>query len=213
MTQPAGPTPAAPANDPIPQNPGPAPANPADPTPSEDVAALPEWAQKQIQSLRAEAAKARTTAKQTAADEARQELTQQIAQALGLQGDEPPNPTELAAQVQQAREAAWELGLRLEVHEMAGRLGANASALLDSVAFLNSLADLDDVDPDTPDFTAALEAKVQAALEKNPNYRATGQAPAAPAGPRPDPSQGSRGNAPTPTDRSLTGAIRAHYGQ
>jgi hypothetical protein len=207
VTQPAEPAPGAPANAPNPNpQPGPEPAPPAPVSPpapaTEDVSALPEWAQRQIRDLRAEAGKSRTTAKQTAADEARTEMAAQIAKALGIQtGEQPPDPAALTKQIEQAQAQAWRSGVELQVHRFAGRLGGNADALLDSLSFIDSLDDLTEVDPRSADFATQLEAKVQAAMERNPAYRATGQANGQapnPAGtPRPDPSQGARGAGPS----------------
>lgn len=179
---------------------------------SEDIADLPDWAQKAIRDARAEAAKTRTSAKQTAADEARQELTAQIARALGLAEDEEVDPGELTAQIEQAQAAAWRSGVELQVFRAAGQFGASADALLDSLTFIDSLDDLVDVDPRSAEFSAHLEAKVQAAMEKNPNYRAAGQAPAAPTAPRPDRSQGPRGAAPAARPTSLFDAISKAVG-
>lgn len=209
MTQPADPTPGAPGVDPTPQ-PATAPAPAADTV--EDIGTLPDWAQKQIRDARAEAAKARTTAKQNAADQARQELTQQLAKALGLAQDEPVDPATLTAQIEQAQNAAWRSAVELNVYRLAGQHGANPDALLDSLKFVDSLDDLVDMDPRSQEFATALATKVQEAVTANPNYKAAGQAPAAPTAPRPDPSQGSRGGTPTPRGRTLTDAIRAHYG-
>lgn len=202
MTQP-DPTPGAPAgtDSPPPSATPPAPAAsgaaPAPSGPTEDIGSLPEWAQKSIRDARAEAAKSRTTAKQTAAEQARQEVTQQIARALGL-GEEgqPVDPAQLTSQIEQAQAAAWKSGVQLQVYRLAGSLGANPDALLDSLAFIDSLDDLIDVDPSAADFGTQLEAKVRAAVERNPAYRVAGQAPAGTGTPRPDPSQGSRGSAP-----------------
>jgi hypothetical protein len=225
VTQPAPPAPGAPANAPAPgPNPGPqptpTPTPPATPpagpaTPAEDLASLPDWAQKALKDARAEAAKSRTTAKQTAADEARSELAKEVARALGIKtGDEPPDPAELTKQVEQAHAAAWSSSVELNVYRIAGRLGGNADALLDSVKFLETLDELTDVDPSSAEFATQLEAKVQAALETNPVFKANGQAPGtpnAPAGPRPDPSQGPRGPAPQRFTGDLTSAVRSHY--
>lgn len=213
MTQPPEPTPGAPATEPTPQQPGPAPAQPAEPA-VEDISALPEWAQKQIRDARAEAAKSRTTAKQTAAEQARQETLAQVAKALGI-GEEgkPVDPAELTAQIEQAQTAAWRSAVELAVYRAAPQHGANPDALLDSLKFIDSLDDLVEVDPRSPEFAAALASKVQEAVAGNPSYKAAaGQAPAAQQNPRPDPTQGSRGAAPAPTRTgSLTEAIRAHY--
>lgn len=180
---------------------------PAEPSTAEDIAALPAWAQKALRDARADAARSRTTAKQSAADEARQEMTAQIARALGLGEDEELDPAELTEQIEQAQAAAWKSGVELQVHRLAGRLGGNADALLDSMSFIDTLDDLVDVDPRSAEFVEQLEALVQAAMEKNPNYRAAGQAPAAPTAPRPDRSQGPRGAGQAARPTSLFDAI------
>jgi hypothetical protein len=210
MTQPA-PAPGAPVEPVTPPAPA---APPAAPTPpAEDLASLPEWAQKQIREARAEAAKSRTTAKQTAADEARQETLAQVAKALGIGKEgEPVDPAALTTQIEQAQAAAWVSGVELQIHRLAGRLGADAEALLDSNAFRDTLDDLVDTDPRSADFATALEAKVQAALEKNPGkYKTAGQAPAGAGAPRPDPSQGPRGEPPVKRAASLKEALDRHY--
>ncbi|MEO6085195.1 MAG: hypothetical protein ABIQ18_18980, partial [Umezawaea sp.] len=56
----------------------------AQPPAEGDIKSLPEWAQTAIEKLRGEAGKARTTAKANAADEARQQLAQDIGKVLGL---------------------------------------------------------------------------------------------------------------------------------
>jgi hypothetical protein len=209
VTAPVEPTPGAPADDPTPQN-------PVDPAPAEDITALPDWAQKQIRDARAEAGKARTTAKQTAADEARAELTATLAKALGLGGDDPVDPAQLTAQIEAAQEAAWASTVELQIYRIAGQVGADPDALLDSNAFRRTVADLAeeiDDDPDSKAFRDALKAKVQETLDGNPTkYKAAGQAPAGPNSPRPDPSQGARGQTPARfAGQSLTEAVRAHY--
>jgi hypothetical protein len=214
MTAPVEPTLDAPAAEPTPAT-GPAPQEGAKPDPQrtttqgEDIASLPDWAQKAIRDARSEAAKSRTTAKQSAAEEARQELTQQIAKALGLGDDEPVDPAELTSQIEHAQAVAWRNGVELQVHRLAARHGADPDALLDSNAFIDSLDDLVEDDPRSSDFATALEAKVQAALERSPKYRAAaGQAP--PAAPRPDPSQGPKGPAAPTRPTSLFDAINRH---
>lgn len=206
MTQPIEPAPGAPDIQPEPTAPG-APEEPK-PQDGQDIASLPDWAQKQLRDARAEAAKSRTTAKQTAAQEARDQLTAQIAKALGLAEDAELSPEQMTEQVSNAQTAAWLAVAESQVWRVAGKLGANAEALLDSRSFLDSLEELDGDDPRAPEFVTQLEAKVQAALERNSNYRTAGQAPAGT--PKPDPSQGSRGPAVTrPT--SLGAAIAQHY--
>jgi len=211
VTAPIEPTPGAPAAEPSPQTDptGLAPAAPE----TEDVTSLPQWGQDLVAKLRAEAAKARTTAKQTAAEEARQQLTADVARALGLAGDDPVTPEKLTEQIAAAQDAAWRSGTELQVHRVAARLGADPEALLDSNAFIDSLDDLVDVDPRSAEFATQLETKVQAALEKSPNkYKAAGLA-SAPSGPRPDPSQGARGPAVPLRPTDLGSAIQMELAQ
>ncbi|MFE9645312.1 hypothetical protein ACFYO0_14585 [Streptomyces sp. NPDC006365] len=147
----------------------------------QDVKSLPEWAQKLITDARAEAGKARTVAKQNAANEARQQLTQDIGKALGLiEGDKAPTPEELTEQLRQshgaltkAQEEAASSAIELHVYKTAQRLGADADALLDSRAFCDQI---DAIDPgsDTAAFSAAVEQAIQAALGRNPGLRARG---------------------------------------
>jgi hypothetical protein len=176
----------------------PAPAAP--PTPFDPGSLSPEaqaWLQQQVA---AADLKARTGSKANAAAEARQEMAAQVARALGLAGEEPPTPEVLTQHLETARDQAWSAGVELQVYRLAGGFGANPDALLDSRAFISSLDDLVDLDPRSQEFTTALQAKVQAAAAK---YPASGQAPS---GPRPDPSQGSKG-ATRVRASSLTEAI------
>lgn len=211
-SQPTGEPPAS--ADP-PPNPASANQPPADPAPSstEDISALPDWAQKAIREARAEAAKSRTTAKQNAAEQARQETLAQVAKALGIgQDGEPVDPAELTEQIEQAQAAAFRSSVELGVYRTATALGADPEALLDSNRFIDSLDDLVEQDPRSPEFTQALEAKIREILEQHPSkYKANGQAPAGPPAPRPDPSQGPRGPQPQRFSGSLTDAIKAHY--
>jgi len=183
MTEPVQPTPGAPVEPPAPTA---APAPP--PAPVEDLASLPDWAQKQIKDARAEAGKARTEAKANAAAEARQALAADVAKALGLKGDEPPDPAELTRQISLAQDQAWTAAVELQVWRAAGTHGGDPGAMLDSMAFVASLDDLSDLDPRSAEFRTQLEAKVQEAAAKYPARSGTGQA----SSPRPDPSQGAK---------------------
>lgn len=182
MTEPVQPTPGAPVEPPAPT------AVPAPTTPIEDLASLPDWAQKQIRDARAEAGKARTEAKANAAKEARQSLAAEVAKALGIAGDEPPDPAELTRQISIAQDQAWTAAVELNVLRVAGKHGGDPDSMLDSMKFIESLDDLADVDPRSPEFREKLEAKVQAAAAKYPARSGTGQAST----PRPDPSQGAK---------------------
>ena len=215
MTAPVEPTPGAPAApaQPAPPNPGPAqpaptPAAPAAPAPL-DPSALPPEAQAYLKAqIDAADLKARTGSKANAAAEARAEMAAQVAKALGLSGDEPPDPAKLTEQVQAARDAAWASGVELQIYRTAAAAGANPDALLDSRSFIESLDDLVDLDPSSAEFRTQLQAKVQEAAAKFPATPAAGQAPA---GPRPDPSQGTRGTPPANRPTSLTQAYQQHY--
>jgi len=151
--------------------------------------------------------KARTGSKANAAAEARAEMAAQVAKALGLPGDGPPDPAVLTEQVEAARDAAWASSVELQIYRTAAAAGANPDALLDSRSFIESLDDLVDLDPSSAEFKTALQAKVQEAAAKYPAQ----QAPGAPNGPRPDPSQGSRGTPPAARPVSLGDALRGHY--
>lgn len=206
MTHPAEPTPGAPDTSTTITD-DQAPGAPEQQNDSQDITSLPDWAQKQIRDARAEAAKSRTTAKQTAAQEARQQTLAEVAKALGLGDDVDLSPEQMTEQISDAQTAAWLAVTEAQVWRIAGKLGANAEALLDSRSFLDSLDELDGDNPRDPEFVAQLEAKVQAAVEKNTHYRTAGQAPSGT--PKPDPSQGSRGPAiERPT--SLGDAIAKH---
>jgi hypothetical protein len=140
-----------------------------------DVSTLPPAVQKLITDARAEAGKARTTAKQQAADEARKELAQQIGKALGLVQDDNPDPAKLTEQLTAQTAAARQSAVQLAVYRAAGKVGANADALLDSVGFANATKDLD---PNGADFGTQVEAAITAAVAANPLLKT---APAGPA--------------------------------
>jgi len=212
VTQPTEPAPGATATEPTAPT-EPAPGAQTQPAQSaEDFNSLPEWAQKQIRDLRGEATKARTTAKQAAAQEARQQTLAEVAKALGIgQEGEPVSAEDLAGQIEQAQSSAWVSAVELQVYRAAGSLGADAEALLDSNFFRDSLDDLVDEDPRSAEFADALKAKVQAALEAKPDKYRANAAPG-PTTPRPDPSQGARGPAVN-RPKSLGEAVAMHLQQ
>lgn len=132
--------------------------------------------------------KTNLTAAQEAAAKAEQKEAQLAAvlKALGQDGEEPPDPDALKAQIEHANATAWRSGVELQVHRLAAKLGGDPEKLLDSMAFIDSLDDLVETDPSSPAFRTEIETKVSAALERNPSYKA------GPTGPRPDPGQGGR---------------------
>lgn len=146
------------------------------------VDSLPDPVAKVIREAREEAGKARTVAKQNAAEEARKELLSTISKAVGLDGEKPPTPEELTQQLAQstgalttAQEEAAAARIELHVYKTAARLGANADALLDSRSFCDTIDNLDpSLGPN--EFNAAVEKAIHEALGSNPQLRG-GQAP------------------------------------
>lgn len=142
----------------------------------QDIASLPEWAQKALRDARADAGKARTNAKQQAADAARQDLAQQIGKVLGIvKGDEPADPAQLTKTIgeQTGRIAELEstnrtLSVELAAYKRADKHDANPAALLDSRSFLASVAELD---PAAKDFSEALDKAIKKAVEDNAQLR------------------------------------------
>lgn len=186
MTAPIEPTPVVPATAPTPQPvapAAPAPVAPVEPTPFDPKSLSPEaqaWLRQQVDDANY---KARTTAKTTAAEEARSTLVQDLAKALGLSKDEPLDPAKLTEQLGQTRQQ-WEaaedhaasLAVENDVIRAAVRLGADPDKLLDSQRFCQEVDNLEFTDE--ADFRAKLDAKIKAAVEKDPTLRLAGQAPA-----------------------------------
>ncbi|MFJ3173786.1 hypothetical protein ACIPJK_23805 [Streptomyces roseus] len=173
---PAGSTPPAtpPASTPTPPTAPPA-------LPEGDVKSLPDWAQKAISDARAEAGKARTTAKENAANEAREQLLKEFGEKLGiLTPEEKPDPAKLTAaigekdtRISTLEGSVQSLTIELAAYKAAGKHDANPAALLDSRSFLESVKGLD---PSATDFTDKLDAAIKAAVEQNQQLRG-GQAP------------------------------------
>lgn len=127
----------------------------------------------ELAAARKEAGKSRTVAKENAANEARAELAQQIGKALGIVTDDtPPDPAKLTEQLTASQQQAKKTAVQLAVYRNAAAAGGDPDALLDSVAFVGSLADVDPTD------TAAVQAAITAAVTANPKL---GNAPAGPA--------------------------------
>ncbi|WP_318202958.1 hypothetical protein [Streptomyces sp. SCL15-4] len=143
----------------------------------EDPAAELERLRKELKQANADAAKARTTAKKNAAEEAKAELVQQMGRALGLikdDKDEAPDPAKLTAEIERSTAAHRETAIELAVYRSAGKHGADPEALTDSRAFLASIKDLD---PSDEGFAKAVSAAIKAAVADNPKLKAQGQAP------------------------------------
>ncbi|WP_171110593.1 MULTISPECIES: hypothetical protein [unclassified Streptomyces] len=156
----------------------PKPKPPAKKDDGEDPAATIARLQKELKAANGEAAKARTSAKKAAADEARTEIVQELGKALGLIKDDkdaPPDPAALTAQIERATAAHRETAVELAVYRGASKYGADPDALTDSRAFLRSIKDLD---PSDEGFAKAVQAAIKKAVEDNPKLKAAGQAPA-----------------------------------
>lgn len=164
-----------------------------------DIASLPDWAQKAIRDARADAGKARTTAKAQAADQARQDLAQQIGKALGLvkDGEAAPDPAKLAEQLAGAQTEGQQARTELAVFKAAAKHGADPERLLDSRRFADQLKDVD------PSDAKKIGELIKKAVEDNPSYRA-----AAP----PTASGAPMGGAPADKKpKTLAAAVDARY--
>ncbi|MGW9041244.1 hypothetical protein ACWGQL_01560 [Streptomyces lydicus] len=176
-------TPTAPQGDPAtptgPTPPGTAPTSPTASTPApaapqgEDAAATIARLESELSAARSEAGKQRVTAKQKAADDAVQQLTQNIGKALGLiNDDEQATPEQLTQQLTAAQTQARQTAVELAVYRHAVTAGGDADALLDSRTFAASLDGLDPTD------TAAVQAAIEAAVTANPKLAAAATGPA-----------------------------------
>jgi hypothetical protein len=179
---------------------------------SEDDAAKVKRLEKELAAANREAGKARTAAKQQAADDAVKALTQQLGKALGFVKDEaPPDPKALAeaiaakdTTIAERDSAIRAKDVELAVWSRADKLGARAGALLDSRSFLNSIAELD---PSEKGFKTALDNEIKAALKENQAFAAA--APAGQSGG--DLSGGTGEGAAKKRSTSLSGAVGSHY--
>lgn len=160
----------------------------------------PVKAKAEIERLRAENGKDRTTAKTKAAEDARNELTQTLGKALGLikDGEEKPDPAKLTQQITETAAEAKQAKTELAVFKAAAKHGADADALLDSRSFLAKLKDID------PSDTKAIDTAIKDAVKDNPKLKAVlaaGQSGA-------DFSGGSGENAKTAASKARPGQAR-----
>jgi hypothetical protein len=191
-----------------PQEPTGAPPAPADPAATDPAPADPKsnpWddpaaAQAEIEKLRRENAKDRTTAKAQAAEDAKNELAQTIGKALGLVEDGQIDPARLTESLTAAQEQAKQAQVALAVYQNAGTAGGDPVALLDSTTFLKSVAGIDPAD------AAAVAAAFQAAVTANPRL---GAAPADPRAPLPNPAQGGSGAGAPDLETQIAAAQKA----
>lgn len=149
----------------------PKPKPPAKKAAAEDPAATISRLQKELKQANADAGKARNTAKKSAADEARNEIVQELGKALGLIKDDkdtPLDPAALKAQVESATAAHRSTALELAVYRGAGKAGVDPDAITDSRQFMASIKDLD---PTDEGFAKAVTAAMKKAAEDNPKLK------------------------------------------
>ena len=159
----------------------------------------PVAAKAEIERLRKENGAERVNAKKQAADDARAELTQSLAKALGIVKDEPLDPAQLTQELTAAQSTARQAQVDLAVYRNAATAGADPSALLDSSSFLKSLADID------PNDAAAVQVAITAAVTANPRLGAETE----PRTPAPNPAQGAAGGGAPGLDDQIAAATKA----
>ncbi|MEV0445957.1 hypothetical protein AB0I84_31540 [Streptomyces spectabilis] len=138
----------------------------------QDVASLPEWAQKLIKDTRAEAADYRTRAQQSAP----QPPTPQAPAAPPVDAAADGDVTRLPKWAQQAladsTAAARQAAVQAAVIQAAPGAGADVARLLDSASFTAAVAQLDPTD------TAAVAEAITNAVTAQPYLAALPQTPA-----------------------------------
>jgi len=168
-------TPAMPAETTVPPAAGPpaaasveTPAAPTDATP-------PEW-EAQRKALREEAAGYRIKAKDS------QTKLEAVLKAAGIIADDDPVAAAQKAAEQRDAAIAQVQSMQREnaIIRLAGKAGANADALTDSLSFRNAV---DAIDPAAPDFSAQVELAIKTAVDANPNFRTSAVAPERSGGP------------------------------
>lgn len=163
----------------------------------QDVASLPDFAQKMIRDLRAEAANHRTKAT-TAAQDAEKSLTDKLATALGLKPEAAADPAALTQQLTTAQKSAKDAAIQLAIYRAAGQHQGNPDALLDSNTFLANVSALD---PTSAEFPTQVSDAIKAAVTQNPNLKL-----AQAAGPSAADHAGGSGEVGAITEQQLAGA-------
>lgn len=203
--------PPAPETPPAPAAAAPAePAAPSDPPAGDDgIWNDPIKAKAEIERLRKENGKDRTTAKLNAAAEAEAATLKKIGEALGIikpEASEPVDPAQLTKQVEDERAEARKAKVALSIYQNATTAGADPVAILDSASFLAKTAALD------PSDTAALVVAMQEAVTANPRL---GASPGSRL-PAPNPAQGSSGSGAatlTPQQEAAQAEKAGNYAQ
>lgn len=113
--------------------------------------------------------KSRDQVKTQAAADATKELTDKIAEALGLKG-KAENPDDLKRQIAGLQAANLDRDRELSIYRAALAPGMNVDAgrLLDSRSFMQSLRD---IDPNGDDAAAKITEKINAAVSSDPSLK------------------------------------------
>jgi hypothetical protein len=152
------------------------------------IAALPESDQKvilgEVSKARSDAKNYRTQLREADPTKVRSEVMTEVAKALGLAQEQAPDPAALAQQLAERTSVATQAQRELAVYKAAASASANPNALLDSVSFMRSLADVDPADGE------AIGEAIKAALAVNPNLSLQPQRRV----PGPNPALGSSDN-------------------
>jgi hypothetical protein len=196
---PSAPEPPAAAATPPASTPSVEPPKAADLAPAANPWEDPKAAQAEIERLRKENGAERVNAKAQAAADAKKELTQQIAQALGLVEDDVADPAKLTASLTTAQAEAKQARVELAVFRAATAANGDPAALLDSTSFLKSLEAIDPAD------TAAVQAAITTAVAANPRLGATTE----PRQPAPNPAQGAGASGAPGLDAQIEDATKA----
>jgi hypothetical protein len=141
-------------------------ADAKDAPPVADVTQTPEFKAAVAQAKADAEAKARQGSK----DNARNEVLDQIASALGLKPKEV-DPAAIGAELASAREENRALRAQLAIGSAARKLGGDEDLV---AAWLAHKGKLKDLDPTAGDFGAKLEALIKIEIEANPKLKAEG---------------------------------------
>lgn len=163
---------------------------------------LPPGAQDYIRSLRQEAKKDRVAQQESAADKARREITDAIAQALGLGDTDPDKVTDQLATITQERDQALAAVKAFEtqqtIRKAADIVAIDADKALDLKALDKALEDIDLTD------TKAVQDALLAVADQHPHIKTASTVERTGGN-----HHSGEGNRPKPRD--LTAAIAAAY--
>lgn len=133
-----------------------------------------------------------------AAEKQAQDVLKAVQTALGIKS-ETDDPQELAKKLTAAQAETTGAQLQLAIYRSSAAKDADVDALLDSLAFQNSVAKVD------PSDAKAVEAAIKQFVDQNPRFKVTAQgggtAPVVPGAK--DLAQGNGSGAPSPTMDAL----------